>query len=92
MDKKITVKVLIENDQVYVEEFVIIQPLHVITNRADAHFKLSHSDQRILRREDGTQLTDLHMKIGEAAIRNGETLRYVKSAPKPVRDKGFANG
>jgi hypothetical protein len=89
MKEKITVKVLIENDQLYTGDFVPSQKLHVIVHQASAQLKIQ-DEGRELKREDGTPLLDLQHTIVEAGIYEGETLRYFKKSPKPDRDKGFA--
>lgn len=91
MEKKITIRVLIENDRVFENNYVVKQPIKVIVSKTVDHFSLVDGSERILRREDGTPLKDPHVKIEEAFIRDGETLRYFLKSPKPDdRDKGFA--
>jgi hypothetical protein len=89
-DKKITIKVLIENDRIFTEEYNVNQHLKVIVNKTIEHFSLDANEERILRREDGTELTDLNSTIQDIGIRDGETLRYIKKAPRPPRQEGFA--
>lgn len=86
---KIEIRVLIENDQLYSHEYNPNQKLQIIVNQTVEHFHINTQD-RELRREDGTPLTDLSLRIDETTIREGETLRYFKKASKPDRDKGFA--
>ena len=87
--EKILIKVLIENDQLNAHEFNPNQKLLVLVNQTLEHFHIT-AENRELKREDGTPLTDLSRTIEEAGIRDGETLRYFKKASKPDRDKGFA--
>jgi len=87
--EKIDIKVLIENDRVYSDEYNLNQKLQVIVNKTLEHLAIT-ADGRELKREDGTPLLDLSRTIEEVGIRDGETLRFFKKAPKPDRDKGFA--
>ncbi len=87
--EKLTIKVLIENDQIFEEEYNSNQKLQVIVNKTLAQLKIT-ADGRELKREDGTPLTDLTQRIEETDIQEGETLRFFKVAPKPDRDKEFA--
>jgi hypothetical protein len=87
--EKIEIRVLIENDQLYSHEYNPNQKLQVIVNQTIEHFGIT-TENRELKREDGTPLTDLTLRIEETTIREGETLRYFKKASKPDRDKGFA--
>jgi molybdopterin/thiamine biosynthesis adenylyltransferase len=87
--EKLTIKVLIENNQIYTGEFNINQKLHVIVNKATEHLNIS-ADGRELRREDGTPLPDLNKTIEDVGIYDNEVLKFLKKAPKPDRDKGFA--
>lgn len=89
MKEKITLKVLIENDQLFTGDFVPNQKLHVIVNQASAQLKIQGED-RELRREDGTPLQDLSATIQDSHLYDGEVLRYFKKVTKPDRDKGFA--
>ncbi|GAA4334800.1 DUF2604 domain-containing protein [Flaviaesturariibacter amylovorans] len=86
---KLEIKVLIEGDRVYTEEYNPNQKLQVIVNKTLEHLNITPGG-RELKREDGTPLTDLNLMIDTTSIRNGETLRYFKKASKPDRDKGFA--
>lgn len=86
---KLTINILIENDQKYGDEFISKQKLQVIVNKITAKLKID-AEGRILRREDGTQLTDLSKTIEEVGISDGETLRFFKKSDKPDRDKRFA--
>ncbi len=86
---KLQIRVLIENDRVYTEDYNPNQKLQVIVNKTLEHLNIT-ADERELKREDGTPLTDLTLRIDETTIRDGETLRYFKKASKPDRDKGFA--
>lgn len=86
---KLNINVLIENDQKYGDEFVSKQKLQVIVNKAKANFKIDVKG-RVLRREDGTPLTDLSKTIEEAGINDGEILRFFKKSKKPDRDERFA--
>lgn len=86
---KITIRVLIENDRVFVEEYNTNQKIHVIVNKALANLKIT-ADGRELRREDGTPITNFELTIEDVGIFDNETLRFMKKAPKPDRDKGFA--
>ena len=86
---KIGVRVLIENDQLYSHEYNPNQKLQVIVNQTLEHFHINSQD-RELRREDGTPLPDFTLSIDQTTIHDGETLRYFKKTTKPDRDKGFA--
>lgn len=86
---KILVKVLIENDKLYTHEFNLNQKLQVIVNQTLEHLNIT-SENRELKREDGTPVLDLTQTVEKAGLRDGETLRYFKKASKPERDKGFA--
>jgi len=89
-DKKLLLKVLIENDRIVEDEFLSNQKLQVIVNRALEKLSIT-AEGRELKREDGTPLLDLSQTIGEVALYNNETLRFFKKAPNtPDRDKGFA--
>jgi hypothetical protein len=87
--EKILIKVMIENNQVYSHEYNPNQKLQVIVNQTLEHFNIT-AEGRELKREDGTPLTDLTLRIDETTIREGETLRFFKKTSKPDRDKGFA--
>ena len=84
-----TIKVLIENDQLFINEFNSNQKVQVIVNKALAFLKVD-SEGRILRHEDGSQILDFTKTIEEESIQDGECLRFVKKSEKPDRDKGFA--
>ncbi len=86
---KIEIRVLIENDRVFTDEYNPNQKLQVIVDKAISHFSIT-AESRELKREDGTPLADLTLRIDETTIREGETLRFFKKASKPDRDKGFA--
>ena len=86
---KIIIKVLIENDNVFEDEFNLNQKIQVIVNKVKANLKIE-SEGRELRLEDGTPLLDWSKTIEEVGIQDGECLRFVKKSPKPDRDKGFA--
>lgn len=87
---KLSINVLIEDDQVFEEQYVSKQKLKVILNKAKAKLDIDLED-RILRREDGASLEDLSQTIKEIGINDGETLRLFKKVKdKPDRDKGFA--
>lgn len=88
-NQKLTVKVLIENDQIYSEEYNPNQKVQVIVNKTLAHLKID-AEGRELRHDDGKPITDFNQTIEEASIENGEILRFVKKSAKPDRDKGFA--
>lgn len=90
IDKKLTLRVLIENDKIFEDEFLQNQKLNVLVNRAVAKLGITE-EGRELKREDGTPLLDLSKTIGEVGLYNNETLRFFKKAPNtPDRDKGFA--
>jgi hypothetical protein len=88
-EKKLTIKVLIENDRVFTEEYNSNQKIQVVVNKALAHLKIE-SEGRELRREDGAPILDFNLTIEEIGIANGEVLRFFKKSIKPDRDKGFA--
>jgi hypothetical protein len=87
--EKLLIKVLIENDRLYSHEFNENLKLQVVVNQTIEHLNIT-SDNRELKREDGTPLTDLSKTIEDVGINDGETLRYFKKTQKPDRDKGFA--
>lgn len=87
--EKTTIKVLIENDQLFLEDYNPNQKLQVIVNKALSHFNIT-VEGRELKREDGTPLSDFSKTVEETGIQDNETLRFFKKAPKPDRDKGFA--
>lgn len=87
--KRVIVKVLIENDQVFSDEYNTNQKIQVVVNKTLANFKIE-SENRILRHEDGQQIQDFTKTIEESGVQDGECLRYVKKSDKPNRDKGFA--
>lgn len=88
-DKKITISVLIEGDRIFSETYNSNQKIQVIVQKALANLKVEEGG-RILRKEDGTPIDDFSKSIEEIGIQNREVLRFVKSADKPDRDKGFA--
>ncbi|MBS1511077.1 MAG: DUF2604 domain-containing protein [Bacteroidetes bacterium] len=87
--EKLTIKVLIEGDKVFTEEYNGNQHLQVIVNKAIENLNITTTD-RELKREDGTPLLDWKKTIDEIGLRDGETLRFFKKAIKPDRDKRFA--
>lgn len=89
-DRKLTLQVLIEDNQVFTVEFLPNQKLHVVTNKTEAHFHIDGTE-RILRRADGTELPDLQRTIADTGIFEGEVLKYLKKAPRPPREEGFAS-
>lgn len=88
-EKRMTIKVLIENDQIFADEYNSNQKIQVIVNKTVAHLKIETQD-RELRREDGTPILDFNLTIDEVHIVAGESLRFFKKSIKPDRDKGFA--
>lgn len=88
-NNKLEIKVLIEGDQVFTEEYNENQKIQVIVNKVLASLGIE-ADGRELRREDGTPILDYSNTIEEIGLANGECLRFIKKAPKPDRDKGFA--
>ena len=87
---KITITVRIENDRVYTHDYNPNQKLQVVVNQTLEHLGIT-AEGRQLRRDDGSPLNDLILTIEDAGIRDGEILTYIKKAPKPDRDKGFAS-
>ena len=87
--EKITIKVLIENDRIYVDDYNANQKVQVIVNKTLANLDIT-AEGRELRHEDGEPITDFSKTIEEANIQDGECLRFVKKSTKPDRDKGFA--
>lgn len=87
--EKLTIKVLIENDQVFIDEYNSNQKIQVIINKTLAHFKID-AEGRELRHEDGEPITDFTKSITDANIQDNECLRFIKKSVKPDRDKGFA--
>lgn len=87
--EKMTIKVLIENDKIFVNEYNSNQKVQVIVNKALANLKID-AEGRELRHEDGKPITDFTVTIEEANIQDGECLRFIKKSSKPDRDKGFA--
>ena len=88
-ESKINISVLIENDQKFTGSFIIKQKVQVIVNKVIAEFSIS-SENRELRREDGTPILDYGKTIEEIGIYENETLRYFVKSDKPDRDKRFA--
>ncbi len=88
-EKKITISVLIEGDRIFSETYNYNQKIQVIIQKALANLKIEEGGRK-LRKEDGTPIADFSKTIEEVGIQNQEVLRYVKSADKPDRDKGFA--
>lgn len=89
--EKFTIKVRIENQQIFNNEYNPNNKLHVIVERTISYFHIT-ADERELHREDGTLLSNLQLRIEDIPLRDGETLIFIKKAPKPDRDKGFAYG
>lgn len=89
--EKLLIKVMIEGDHIYPEDYVEKQKIQVIVNKSIDNLGIS-SEGRELRREDGTPIPPEEWKktIEELGIYAGECLRFIKKAPKPDRDKGFA--
>ncbi len=87
--EKLEIKVLIEGDKTYSEEYNYNQKIQVIVNKTLAHLGID-SEGRELRREDGTPILDWTKTIEDVGILDGETLRFFKKVQKPDRDKGFA--
>lgn len=89
--EKLEIKVLIEGDQVFTDEYNENQKIQVIVNKTLDNLNIS-SEGRELRREDGTPIPilDYSKTIEEIGLVDGECLRFIKKAPKPDRDKGFA--
>lgn len=87
--QKITIKVEIENNQVFTNEYNLNQKLIVVVNKTLEHFNIT-ADGRVLRRADGKELTNLQLTIDDTNIFDGETLRFFKKVDKPDRDKRFA--
>lgn len=88
--EKVILKILIENDRIYSEEYNSNQKTKVIVNKTIEHFNLQDGEQRVLRREDGTEIVDYSKTIEEVGLQDGETLRFFIKTKKPDRDKGFA--
>lgn len=88
-EQKLTIKVLIENDQIFTEEYNPNQKIQVIVNKALADLKITAAG-RELRHDDGEPITDFTKTIQEVDIQNGECLKFIKKSNKPDRDKGFA--
>jgi hypothetical protein len=87
--EKLEIKVLIEGDKSFTEEYNINQKIQVIVNKTLENLKIN-AEGRELRREDGTPILDWKKTIDEVVIVNGECLRFFKKVQKPDRDKGFA--
>jgi hypothetical protein len=87
--EKLEIKVLIEGDKSFSDEYNIIQKIQVIVNKTLENLKIE-AEGRELRREDGTPILDWKKTIDEIGIVNGECLRFFKKVQKPDRDKGFA--
>ena len=88
-NERLSISVLIENDQIFSDEYNSNQKVNVVVNKSKAHLKIE-TEGRELRHEDGTPIVDFNQTIEEALIVNGETLRFFKKSTKPDRDKGFA--
>ncbi len=89
MEKAITIKVLIENDQLFEETFQPNQKIQVILNKLKAKLKID-LDERTLRREDSTEIKDYNATIEDLGIYDRETLNFYKKTSKPDRDERFA--
>ncbi|MEQ8531445.1 MAG: DUF2604 domain-containing protein [Imperialibacter sp.] len=87
--EKIQIKVLIEGDRVFTDEYNENQKVQVIVNKTLANLGIT-ADGRELKREDGTPILDWSKTIEDIDVVDGECLRFFKKAPKPDRDKGFA--
>lgn len=87
--EKLTVKVLIEGDKLFSDEFNLNQKVHVIINKLLENLGIT-AENRELRHEDGQPITDYDKTIEESNIQDGENLKYFKKSVKPDRDKGFA--
>ncbi len=87
--EKLEIKVLIEGDKAFIEEYNINQKVQVIVNKTVAKLGIDPAG-RELRREDGTPILDWNKTIEEIGILDGECLRFFKKVQKPDRDKGFA--
>lgn len=87
--EKLTIKVLIEGNQSFTETYLGNQKLQVIIHKTLAALNINEQN-RVLKREDGTPLTDYTRTIDEVGLWDGECLRFFVKAPKPDRDKGFA--
>lgn len=87
--EKLTIKVLIENDRIFVDEYNSNQKVQVIVNKALANLIID-AEGRELRHEDGVPIADFSKTIEDANIQDGECLRFIKKSSKPDRDKGFA--
>lgn len=89
MKKAITIKVIIENDQLFEETFQPNQKIQVILNKLRAKFKVE-LDQRTLRREDSSEIKNYNTTIEDIGIYDQETLNFYKNSSKPDRDERFA--
>jgi len=87
--EKFIIKVMIEGDQVFSDEFNLNQKVQVIVNKTEAHLKIT-AEGRELRHEDGQPISDFTKTIEETNIQDGENLKFFKKTVKPDRDKGFA--
>jgi len=88
-EKRMTIKVLIENDLIFEEEYNSNQKVQVLVSKTLAHLKID-GEGRELRHEDGTPITDFNKTMEDIGIVNGECLRFFIKSTKPDRDKGFA--
>lgn len=89
MKKAITIKVMIENDQLFEETFQPNQKIQVILNKLQARFKIELV-KRTLRREDSSEIKDYTATIEDIGIYDQETLNFYKNSNKPDRDERFA--
>lgn len=86
---KLIIKLMIEGDQIFSDEFNPNQKVQVIVNKALDHLKIT-AEGRELRHEDGEPITDFTRTIEESNLQNGENLRFFKKSVIPDRDKRFA--
>lgn len=89
MRKAITIKVMIENDQLFEETFQTNQKIQVILNKLKAKFKIELNN-RTLRREDSSVIKNYDQTIEEVELYDLETLNFYKNSNKPDRDERFA--
>ena len=87
--EKLTIKVMIEGNKMFTDEFNLNQKVQVILNRVLEHLGIT-AENRELRHEDGQPIIDYNKTIEESNIHDGENLKYFKKAVTPDRDKGFA--
>lgn len=89
MKKAITIKVMIENDQLFEETFQPNQKIQVILNKLQAKFKIELA-KRTLRREDSSEIKDYNATIEDIGVYDQETLNFYMNSNKPDRDERFA--